>query len=231
LSRVYFIHDSQGERQRSEQELPLSVGGAAQADIVLPGLPPAALVAHIGLAEGHAFIQPADTDVPLFHNHEHLTESKWLKSGDVVEIGESLIYWTVQGDQVDITVHERQASADLVPPSAPPPLNNRVLPEVTHTSAAAPGQRLVRRLALAGFVLLLLTAAFLLLATPFTLRVTPEPESLAIDGFPPAVSIGGRRLALPGIYTVMARRAGYRPLQQTIEVGGNGYPVFELALE
>jgi formylglycine-generating enzyme required for sulfatase activity len=231
LSRVYFIHDPQGERQRSEQELPLSVGGAAQADIVLPGLPPAALVAHIGLAEGHAFIQPADTDVPLFHNHEHLTESKWLKSGDVVEIGDSLIYWTVQGDQVDITVRERQAPADLVPPSAPPPGNNRVLPEVTNTSAAAHGQRLVRRLALAGFVLLLLIAAFLLLATPFTVRVTPAPESLAIDGFPPAVSIGGRRLALPGIYTVTARREGYRPLQQTIEVGDAGYPLFDLALE
>ncbi|MGB5468392.1 MAG: PEGA domain-containing protein, partial [Sedimenticolaceae bacterium] len=123
------------------------------------------------------------------------------------------------------------ASADLVPPSAPPPLNNRVLPEVTHTPAAAPGQRLVRRLALAGFVLLLLTAAFLLLATPITVRVTPEPESLTIEGFPPAVSFGGRRLALPGTYTVTAQRAGYRPLRQTIEVGGDGYPLFELALE
>ncbi|MGD8957890.1 MAG: PEGA domain-containing protein, partial [Chromatiaceae bacterium] len=231
MSRVYFIQDSEGQRQRGEQELPLSVGGAAQADIVLPDLPAAALVAYIGLAEGHAFIQPVDTDVPLFHNHEHLTASKWLKSGDVVEIGESLIHWIVQGDQVEITVHGRQASADLVPPSMPPPSNGRALPEVTHTSAAAPGQRLVRRLALAGFVLLLLTAAFLLLATPITVRVTPEPESLAIDGFPPAVSIGGRRLALPGIYTVTARREGYRPLQETIEVRGGGYPVFELTLE
>ena len=231
MNRVYFIHDSQGDRQRSEQELPLSVGGAAQADIVLPDLPAAALVAYVGLAEGHAFIQPAATDVPLFHNHEHLTASKWLKSGDVVQISESLIHWMVQGDQVDITVHERQASADLVPPSAPPPSNNRVLPEVTHASAAAPGQRLVRRLALAGFVLLLLTAAFLLLATPITVRVTPEPERMAIDGFPPAVSIGGRRLALPGTYTVTAQREGYRPLQQTIKVGGDGYPLFELTLE
>ena len=210
MSRVYFIHDSQGDRQRDERELPLSVGGAAQADIVLPGLPAAALVAYVGLAEGHAFIQPAATDVSLFHNHERLTASKWLKSGDVLEIGESLIHWMVQGDQVDITVHERQVSADLVPPSAPPPLNNRVLPEVTQAPAAAPGQRLVRRLALAGFVLLLLIAAFLLLAT---------------------VSIGGRRLALPGSYTVTAQREGYRPLQQTIEVGGDGYPLFELTLE
>ncbi|MGB5198732.1 MAG: PEGA domain-containing protein [Sedimenticolaceae bacterium] len=231
MSRVYFIHDSQGDRQRGEQELPLSVGGAAQADIVVQDLPATAVVAHIGLAEGHAFIQPAATDVSLFHNHEHMTASKWLKSGDVVEIGESLIHWTVQGDQVDITVHQRQASADLVPPSAPPPLNNRVLPEVTHTPTAVPGHSLVRRLALGGFVLLLLTAAFLLLATPITVRVTPEPESLTIEGFPPAVSIGGRRLALPGTYTITAQRAGYRLLRQTIEVGGDGYPLFELALE
>jgi len=231
LSRVYFIHDARGQRQLGEQELPLSIGGPEQGGIVLPGLPAAAVVAHIGLADGHAFIQPAQKQAQLFHNHEHLAASKWLKSGDVVEVGESVIHWEVQGDQVNISVHERPAAPRLVPPASPPPLNNRALPEVTQTRAPAHGQRTLRRVVPVVFVLLLLAVAFVLLATPVAIRITPEPEHHSLKGFPPAISFGGRQLVLPGRYTVIAERTGYRPLQQTIEVPAGGFRLFELQLE
>jgi formylglycine-generating enzyme required for sulfatase activity len=231
LSRVYFIHDARGQRRLDEQELPLSIGGPEQGGIVLPGLPAAAVVAHIGLADGHAFIQPAQTQTQLFHNHEHLTASKWLKSGDVVEVGESVIHWDVQGDQVNISVHERPAAPELVPPASPPPLINRVLPEAAPTRAPAHGQRTLRRVIPVVFVLLLLAVAFVLLATPVAVEITPEPERHSLEGFPPAVPFGGRQLVLPGRYTVTAERAGYRPLQQTIEVPAGGFQLFELQLE
>jgi formylglycine-generating enzyme required for sulfatase activity len=231
LSRVYYIHDARGERRLDEQDMPLSVGGEGQEGIVLPGLPDSAVVAHIGLTEGHAFIQPAQTDTPLFHNHEHLTVSKWLKSGDIVEVGESVIHWNVQGDQVNIGVHERASEPALVPPVTPPPLNRRILPEVAVERAPAPGQRTLRRVVLGVFVLLLLAVAFVLLATPVAVHITPEPERLALEGFPPSVSIGGRRLALPGRYTVTAQRTGYRPLQETIVVPAGGFQLFEWQLE
>ena len=137
MSRVYFIHDAQGERQLDEHELPLPIGGAEHGGIVLPDHSGTAVVAHIGLAEGHAFIQPAQTDTQLFHNHEHLAASKWLKSGDLVEVAGSLIYWNVQGDQVDISVRQRPAVPVLEPPASPPPLNNRTLPEVPQAPAPA----------------------------------------------------------------------------------------------
>ena len=231
MNRVYIIHDARGERRLEEQDLPLSVGGTEQDGIVLPGLPATVAVAHIGLAEGHAFIQPAQTDTRLFHNHEYLSASKWLKSGDVVEVGESVIHWKVQGDQVSISVHEREAEPALVPPAGPPPLNNRTLPEVSQTRAPVQGQRTLRRVALGVFVLLLLAVAFVLLATPVAVRIAPEPEHYALKGFPPAVTIGGRQLVLPGPYTVTAERAGYRPLRQTIDVPAGGFQVFELQLE
>jgi hypothetical protein len=209
LSRVYFIHDVHGERRLGEQDLPLSIGGAEQGGIVLPGLPDADVVAHIGLDAGHAFIQPAQTDAQLFHNHERLTASKWLKSGDRVEIGDSVILWNVQGDQVNISVQERAEDPVLVPPVDSPPLNNRVLLEVLQEPAPAQGQRTLQRVALGVFIVLLLAVVFVLLATPVSVRITPEPERYSLEGFPPAVSIGKRLLVLPGRYTATAERAGY----------------------
>jgi formylglycine-generating enzyme required for sulfatase activity len=231
LSRVYFIHDARGGQQLGEQHLPLAIGGTQAGDIVLPGLPADALVAHIGLAEGHAFIQPADTDLALFHNHERLTASRWLKSGDLVEAGESVIQWVVQGDQVDISVRPRPATPALVPPSVPPPLTPRTLPEVAPAAAPGQGRRLLSRVAIGGFLLLLLAAAFVLLATPFAVHIDPEPERYSVDGFPPALALGGRRLALPGRYMVSAEHPGYRPLRQEIELTRGGFQEFELALE
>lgn len=231
MSRVYIVHDARGERRLGAQDLPLAVGGAEQGGIVLPGLPATAVVAHIGLADGHAFIQPADTETPLFHNHEHLAVSKWLKSGDVVEAGESLILWQVQGDQVSISVQGRAALPPLVPPAGPPPLNNRPLPEVPPISAPARDQRALRWAVPGVFLLLLLAVVFVLFATPVVLQITPEPERQSLEGFPPAIAIGERRLVLPGRYTVTARRAGYAPLQQTIDVPAGSLQTFELSLE
>jgi formylglycine-generating enzyme required for sulfatase activity len=231
LSRVYIVLDGRGERRLGAQDLPLAVGGAESGGIVLPGLPANAVVAHIGLADGHAFIQPAQTELPLFHNHEHLAASKWLKSGDMVEAGESVILWQVQGDQVSISVHDRTAAPALVPPADPPPLPGRPLPEVPPAGTPAQASRTLRWLVPAVFLLLLLAVAFVLLATPIVLRITPEPEWQALQGFPPAVAIGERLLVLPGRYTVTAQHAGYRPLQQVIDVPAGGFQVFELQLE
>jgi len=231
LSRVYIVHDAHGERRLGEPDLPLALGGEGQGGIVLPGLPAAAVVAHIGLADGHAFIQPAHSEIALFHNHEHLTASRWLKSGDVVEAGESVILWQVQGDQVSISVHPRSKVPPLVPPADAPPVVKRPLPEVPPAGTPLPGSRTLRRLVPAVFLLLLLAVAFVLLATPVALRITPEPERQALQGFPPPVTIGERLLLLPGRYTVSAQRAGYRPLQQAIDIPAGGFQVFELQLE
>ena len=232
MSRVYFIRDARGERRLGARDFPLHIGGTEQGGIVLPGLPAAAVVAHIGLDDGHAFIQPAETEVQLFHNHEHLGASQWLKSGDVVEVGDAAIHWIVQGDQVNISVQPRAAAEVLVPPAGPPPVTRRALPEVVpQPRAPARSQRTLRRVVTGVFVLLLLAVAFVLLATPVAVRITPEPERYSLAGFPPAVFFGGRQLVLPGRYTVTAQRAGYRALEQVIDVASGGFQLFELQLE
>ncbi|MDH3901233.1 MAG: hypothetical protein OEU51_09335, partial [Gammaproteobacteria bacterium] len=119
MSRVFFINVADGEHRASESDFPLGVGGPAQCAVVLPGVPADAVLAYIALTEGHAYIQPADDSVELFHNHERVIASSWLKSGDRVQLGDSVLHWDVKGDQVFIKVRQRAAEPELVPPPVP----------------------------------------------------------------------------------------------------------------
>jgi formylglycine-generating enzyme required for sulfatase activity len=236
LSRIYVVHDARGERQLDEQALPLSIGGNATGDIVMPGVPAERVVAHIAASDGHAYIQTADNSQQLFHNHEHLGSSQWLKSGDEVQLGDAVMSWTVQGDVVIIATLARSLSEPatrrietppepaLTPPQRSPPDTVKPVPQ-----GSSSHQR--RWLVFAVFVLLLLASAFVLLATPVTVHVTPEPARQSIHGFPPPIIIGDRRLALPGRYTVQASREGYRDLQTEIDVERGGLQTFSLELE
>jgi formylglycine-generating enzyme required for sulfatase activity len=234
VSRVYYIHDARGERELAEADLPLAVGGRNGGDVVIAGVDDDRVLAYIALSEGHAYIQPAEGSDGLYHNHERVTESRWLKSGDRLQAGESIFNWMVQGDQVIISVQRHVPARATVPPLQPPPVTAapaRDLPLVDN--AAGHGGRsgtAVRAVALL-FLLLALAAVFVLVATPVAVSITPAPDSQSLDGFPPPVRIGSRQLVLPGRYTVTAAREGYRPLQETVDVGRDGFLEFAFRLE
>ena len=121
LNRLYVIRDTGGERRVGDDALPLEIGGAG-ADVVVPTRPVGEVTAYVALSDGHPYVQPASGDTAgddLFLNHERLTGSAWLKSGDTIELDEQVINWTVSGDQVFIDVRARAGA--LVPPPHPPP--------------------------------------------------------------------------------------------------------------
>ena len=121
MSRLYVIRDGGGERRLGDDALPLQIGGPG-ADVVVPGCQAGRIAAYVALSDGHAYVQSSPGgagEVDLFLNHERLTGSAWLKSGDAIEIGEAVVAWTVRGDQVFIEVHARAEA--LIPPPHPPP--------------------------------------------------------------------------------------------------------------
>jgi formylglycine-generating enzyme required for sulfatase activity len=217
LSRLYYVSDARGDTRFSELDLPLCVGGTEHGDVVLPDLPAAAVVAHIGLSDGHAFVQPADDASALFHNHERLRESKWLKSGDQLQLGHAMLDWMVKGDQVYITAH-RQGENPAPVPSGGPPQG----PETPNSGPAEPEtpapRRLRRRLLFAAFLVLILAAGFVLIATPVRVRLTPPEAQPQLSGFPPPLRLGDRWLAWPGTYRVSASYEGYRPLDRNLVI-------------
>jgi len=234
LSRVFFIQDARGEHRAGETDMPLAVGSSERSDVLLTGVPGDSVIAYIALADGHAYIQATDPSYPLFHNHERVADSTWLKSGDQVQMGEAVLYWSVQGDQVFISLGQRLAQPPLVPPDDPPPLSEPAVgdtPALAEASASGRGHRKLRRLFAVLFTVLVLIAAFVLLATPMAVRITPEPASRSISGFPPPLSLGGRLLALPGHYRLHATLEGYRVLQEPLDVAMGGFQEFSFQME
>jgi formylglycine-generating enzyme required for sulfatase activity len=77
---------------------------------------------------------------------------------------------------------------------------------------------------------LLLLAAFLLAARAVEIQVEPKPERVALRGWP-RLHLAGRELLLPGSYTVVAEKAGYRRLEALLEVTRDPRQVARFALE
>ena len=236
MSRVYFIRDASGEHRAEEADLPLAVGGAKRGNIVLPDVAPDAVIAHIARADGHAYIQPAESALSLFHNHQRLSESVWLKSGDQVQFDDTVLDWTVKGDQVFIQVRERSLADTLTPPAALAPAGtaHNIAATADQTAWAEPerrNHRTLRRFAAVMFSVLLLVAGFVLFATPVAVHITPEPETRALRGFAPAVPVGERLLVLPGRYSVRATREGYQRFDQQVDIERGGFQELRFELQ
>lgn len=238
MSRVFFIVDADGEQRLTEGDFPLPLGGRSAAGVVLPGVAADRVLAYIALADGHAYLQPAADSQEMFHNHERIDGSIWLKSGDHVQLGESVLHWVVRGDQVFVSVRPRSADAPappLTPPRTPPPAYE---PPVSvgespgkSAQARAGGPRHWRRWLAGVFGLLVLAALFVVLASPVAFEITPEPETLELRGFPPAFPLGRRFLVLPGTYRLEATRSGYRPLHAELEISGDGFQEYAYRLQ
>jgi formylglycine-generating enzyme required for sulfatase activity len=232
VNRVYLINDLRGTRRVDAAQLPLSLGGAAVADIVLPGSPADFIAAYIALADGHAYLQPATTDGLLFHNHRRVCESVWLKSGDQVQVGDALLRWSVLGDQIHLDVSEYQPTSPGQVPVKPvpqPAFSRLPLPEAEPRPRAGLHRTLKRALA-AVMVLLVLVAGFVLVATPVEINIVPRPATQQLSGFPPPLPLGKRLLVWPGQYRLRATLAGYRALDELLDIPRGGFRSFALEM-
>jgi formylglycine-generating enzyme required for sulfatase activity len=236
LNRFFAIHDKLGVRNYTNNQLPLKMGSAKAAHILLPSAEGTA--AYIADHQGHLYLQPAASGLPVFHNEKLIHASVWIKSGDSSRIGDQLVTYTFVGDRVEIRVADESALEVLTPPEQPLPesakKNNEIeiLPRV-----AAVTKQSERRISfvtwfLVGFFLLLIAAAiFILNARAFYIEITPEADEMSISGFPPVLKIGSRFLALRGSYTISAKKTGYYDLTAALEIGDQAQQKLHFNLE
>ena len=220
MSRDYFIHDALGRRRVGEMALPLRIGGARQAGIVIPDAPDDDLYAFIALHEGHAYVQPAGESGDIYLNDERLTASAWLKSGDRINIGDALLTWQVQGDKVVIDVMRESDRHRPQPPRQPPPaaVSADPLPVPVEDAPAGRDGHAWRNAAIVAAVVLLLAAAWLLLSTSIMVDIDPPDATVELRGFPPPITLGDTRLVMPGNYALKASRPGYADIEEALEV-------------
>ena len=230
MKRDYFIYDADGQASPRELDLPVRIGGKAVGGIVIPGVADDRLLAIIALADDHAYIQPVESVLAVFHNDERLIDSAWLKSGDRVQIADSILKWDIQGDRVLISVHPQQLDVEqLRPPKTAPaaPVNDSL--PVPEKDPVDNGRKRIRRSVIALVSLLALTAIYLLIATSVTVRVKPENAILSLDGFPPAISLGGSHLLFPGNYQLNISAPGYAAAEIDVDIAMG--PPLNLAYE
>ena len=227
LKRFITIAYADGShRQLSELDLPLTIGSASDADIVITGSE--AIAAYIGDSQGHLFVQPAEArSLTFFHNSRHLLESSWLKSNDTMRCADSLISYQKKGDTYLFSVSAQKAEQlqhhRLQPPPGPPPETSQPPDTVGEIPVRIGANRhrsktmkLVGAFLGIAFILLAFAVFFVLVARPLELAISPSPDSVTLDGFPPPIKLGGRYLCIPGSYRAVIEKQGYYPLTKEI---------------
>ena len=233
MSRDIIIQDTRGRRTCTDADFPLAVGSGSQADIRLPDAQSNATIAFVGRSESHIFIQPTDEALPVFHNHQLLTDSRWLQHGDTLRIAGATLRYEAGATSITFIVDVEVVAPAVEPPKGPPPT-----PPIAAKSAAAgrshpPSRRrrLVTGAMLSLFLLLVMIAGFVFFATSVSVQVMPAPDSVSIDGTLPGFQVGERLLLIPGEYRVRADKAGYRPLDVRVDISGAGDQNLEYALD
>jgi len=217
------IRDCKGERIHPDATGPWSLGGA-DADVVLKD-DLNSVYAHIGFADGQFFVQAAANGAECLHNGLRFTESVWLQDGDRISLAGHRLHCACKGETLSV----RLAGLDDG--------DQAVLPPRRHPQPKLAPERVkrvhpwVRRLTIFGAIVLSIGALFVLLAQPLILRITPQPDHFSVSGFPPAVAVGGRYLALPGHYRVHAELQRYSPLNTSIVVQRAGPTEFPLQMQ
>ncbi len=220
MSRYFEIIQQDSTTHPERHELPLVVGGSGQAHIRLDGTDRD--VCYIGEDHGHLFLQPVPSEIEIFHNNQRISGSVWIKSGDVTRIGGQVIQYDISGDLVTITVEPagRPAAkpAEALTHQVPPSGGSRPLPRVSAHRQKQRGIPPWVKIAIPLLVVLAATAAFLLAAVSFDIKITPMPDDLSFSAMPPVIEIGGRFLSIPGRYVLHAAKKGYQPLDEEIDI-------------
>ncbi len=216
MDRLFEITGKDLESSYTENDLPLRIGGS-RAHIPLRQLRQD--VCLIGEIDGYLFLQPLSDQVDIFHNHEKITGSVWIKSGDETRIGKDIISYKITGDIVTVTIQKAEKDKiQSAPEKTPASKRKAPLPRVDSDTGPQKTTPLWVKFALPILFLLCLAAIFLLASETMEIAVSPAPDRLDVSGFPPPLRLGGCYLAIPGPYTLEAKKAGYRPLRAEIEL-------------
>ncbi len=227
------LHAHQGAaRLLQPSELPFSIGGE-DAAIIAPGLARGAVAARLGADEHGLYVEPVDQDgLQPRLNAQSLTERSRLAHGDVLGVGDALVFFLLDGTRARVQVE--QARQDLTEPpvvdegTADAEGAEEAGTESIQRTAFRPllragGARGARgpswRWALGAGVVMLAAALWLLVtSSPVLVQAQPQDADVNFEGAWFELAFGEHYLLRPGNYTVVAAREGYETLRQPVEV-------------
>jgi formylglycine-generating enzyme required for sulfatase activity len=225
----FFVDDGNGLKRFDARRFPLTIGGT-DSDISLPLTfeeAPSAPLARLGFSSGEMFVEPEGARVTV--NGNHVSSSYWLSPGDVVRIGKVALDVVEKPGALGIrirVVEEPQAPSGSLESVKPVPFEPKELDRLPKRGRRVPAVWFALSLAVLG-----LAAAHVFSARPVAIEIAPAPDRMDVEGTILDFDFRGRFLLRPGSYRVIAEKAGYRKLEQNIEVGKDTEATFRFALE
>ncbi|HEY8520212.1 MAG TPA: PEGA domain-containing protein [Gammaproteobacteria bacterium] len=225
-------------RHFASAALPVTVGGEADADIVLPGVRGEA---QFGQLEGVFFVQPGRGTRNLRLDGELVTGSRKLADGAVVALDTARITCRIDAGRLHLQIVPGATAGDTAPPDleelaragdAAPDVEITPIAFKPGVAGAGTGRRRPSKTAVAtgaAFAVLAVLAWFAFTAKSVRLELTPAPTELSLPGTLFKVKVGDRYLLRPGTHRVTATAPGYYPLDTRIEVGPAGDQTIQLA--
>jgi formylglycine-generating enzyme required for sulfatase activity len=224
VSRFFAIYTGEEERLFKQADLPLAIGSGKSCQIPLAG--GAEVVATIDQQEGkYLFLKPASDQESIFHNDQLITSSAWIKSGDQTRIGDRIIVYRISGDRVEIIIKrytvQEPANNHNTGEQQAARLESAPLPSVP-TVPDVPSGKLVHTL-LTGFIfiVLLLSALFVLTARTLEISIEPPPDTIRLQGQLPLIHLGKKYLGMKGVYQLQAGKTGFQDLQEKVIIAND----------
>ena len=237
MARDVILVLPEGERSVAADELPVLLGSGAGAHIRLPGPAGAPPAASINLLDDRALVQCYPGISGLLLNGEPIGGAQWLEEGDRLAIaGVEVTLESLSSESMRLNVGYLAQAWDTRPPElaededAPAAIAVR-RPAGESRSAPAQKGRFWLRL-VAGVLLVLLggSAVFVFTAEGVLIEVEPAEVDVDVDALLPTPHVGARYLLWKGKYRVRAERERYYPLDEEIEVRGEGGQEFRFAM-
>ena len=221
-------------------DLPLSIGGGVECDIRLHGISGSF---QIGTLDGAFFVQPGKDTRGMRLDGKPVTGSRWLKDGQTVALDTARVRCRLGDGRLDLSIEGQLTGGDTAPPdleelaremaeadevAVEPIAFRRELSEKYRPSTV----RSRRTTAIVGSALAILATLgwFAFTAKSVELVTVPQAEDVGLPETLFKFRIGDRHLLRSGSHRVVARLAGYYPLDEVIEVGSSPAQTVRLEL-
>ena len=221
-------------------DLPLSIGGGVECDIRLHGISGSF---QIGTLDGAFFVQPGKDTRGMRLDGKPVTGSRWLTDGQTVALDTARVRCRLGDGRLDLSIEGQLTGGDTAPPDLEelaremaeadevavepiafrPELSDKYRPNTVRSR---------RTTAIVGSALAILATLgwFAFTAKSVELVTVPQAEDVGLPETLFKFRIGDRHLLRSGSHRVVARRAGYYPLDEVIEVGSSPAQTVRLEL-
>lgn len=248
MTVILRARDTNGWQDFGESDFPVPVDVSSEDSVVFGTDAESDPAAWLGISNGLVFLQPEGGAISARLNGKIIDASVWLADGDEIQIAGAKIGVKIYSGVVTLSLEIPASAPILTPPDTPPVSRKQTedvyTPSVKEGSRetqvteddqardqfktptnrsfkplpAKKARPLLRNMIVVFFLLLLFCVIFVLIAVPVRIEITPPPDIFSLSRFPLSVKIGERYLVLPGTYQVIAKKAGYRDFEESLQI-------------